>query len=318
MRQVDLSGWNAWGAVAPEYISQTAMHRLYERLCAQMPDEPLGLLIGSHCALDTLGLFGQIGQHCESLRQAAEIYMRYKPMASASDTRVEVDPQTGAVSIIPAPAVDPAIAASAGFRMAFAFAQTLSIFRQMLADPTVHAAAVDFTHTDARFAPEYDTFFGTPVRFGSKENRITFPGELFDRPIAGAVPSTRGFLEEFALTQLQRHTATHAQAPDFVELLRMELRDAIPSRDFSEASIARRLSVSTRTLQRRLATQGLAFRALVDELQAQMALELLARPELTVDEIALQLGYTQASSFHRAFKRWTGQTPGEARQDLLA
>lgn len=317
-RHIDLTAWKTWGDVEPEYISQVAMHRLHNLLRAQFPEQPLGLLLGSACTLDTLGLFGQIGQHCESLRQAAEIYMRYKPMATASDTRVEVDPTSAAVSIIPSPTPNPAIASSDGFRMAFAFAQTLAIFRQLLADPTITAEEVSFTHRDKRFEAEYSAYFGTPVRFGHKENRITFAGELFERPIAGAVPSTRGFLEEFALSQIQRHTAALAQDQDFVELLRIELKNAIPSGDFSEATIARRLSVSPRTLQRRLAARGMAFRTLVDQVQAQLAMALLAKPELTIDEIAAQLGYAQASSFHRAFRRWTGRTPGDARQDLLA
>jgi AraC-like DNA-binding protein len=82
-------------------------------------------------------------------------------------------------------------------------------------------------------------------------------------------------------------------------------------RDLEE--VAKRLGMSTRTLKRRLADQGTTFSHVLDELRRQRALLLLANRELSINEIAGRLGYTEAANFTRAFRRWTGRTPAAYR-----
>jgi AraC-like DNA-binding protein len=72
--------------------------------------------------------------------------------------------------------------------------------------------------------------------------------------------------------------------------------------------------MSDRTLQRRLAAEHTTFDALLDEIRHQLALRYLADPKIAVSEVAYLLGYSEPSPFHRAFRRWTGATPGEIRQ----
>jgi len=72
--------------------------------------------------------------------------------------------------------------------------------------------------------------------------------------------------------------------------------------------------MSERSLQRRLADEGQTFDALLDELRHELALRYLADKTLAIAEVAFLLGYSEPSAFHRAFKRWTGKTPTQARQ----
>jgi AraC-like DNA-binding protein len=81
--------------------------------------------------------------------------------------------------------------------------------------------------------------------------------------------------------------------------------EAMPSME----QVARELHVDARTLRRRLAAEGVAFRGLVDEVRAALADELLTTTDLSVDEIAGRLGFAEATSFTRAFKRWRGEPP---------
>ncbi len=67
-------------------------------------------------------------------------------------------------------------------------------------------------------------------------------------------------------------------------------------------------------MQRKLAEEGLAFEDLVDEMRRDLALRYLADPKIAVAEVAYLLGYSEPSPFNRAFKRWTGVTPSEARR----
>lgn len=313
---IDLSSWKTWGATQPEYISHAALHRLFMALEPAVAAQAVGLQIGRECELSTLGLFGEIGRHSRTLRDASSIFMRHQSFSTHIQTHVEFDAATGHAAIVVPLNPDPAFSESLEFRLAFAFVQTINILRQILDDPQLKPAIVEFAHEDARFADAYAQYFGCPIKFGAPRNRIAFLSEVFDRPIPGAVSNTRAFLEEFAMLQAERAGATGAGNTDFVALVRAELLDAIPTGSFDAETVARRLSVSARTLQRRLTAEGCAYRDLVDDVRAQMALELLAQSELSTEEIAFRLGYTRASSFNRAFKRWTGNAPGEVRSDL--
>jgi AraC-like DNA-binding protein len=82
----------------------------------------------------------------------------------------------------------------------------------------------------------------------------------------------------------------------------------------SLAAVSTSLHMSERSLQRRLADEGVTFDALLDELRRELALRYLADEKVAIAEIAYLLGYSEPSAFHRAFKRWTGTTPAEARQ----
>ena len=79
------------------------------------------------------------------------------------------------------------------------------------------------------------------------------------------------------------------------------------------AAVARSLATSERSLQRRLQEEGTSFREVVDDARKQLAVGYLGDRRLAVSEVAYLLGYSEAGAFVRAFKRWTGKTPGEMR-----
>jgi AraC-like DNA-binding protein len=83
--------------------------------------------------------------------------------------------------------------------------------------------------------------------------------------------------------------------------------------------VARRLNVSARTLHRRLDEEGTVFRNILDETRHDLAIELLARSELSTAAVAERLGFSSARSFYRAFARWTGTSPrGRARRTVAS
>jgi AraC-like DNA-binding protein len=82
--------------------------------------------------------------------------------------------------------------------------------------------------------------------------------------------------------------------------------------------VARRLALSPRTLQRRLRDEGVSHRQVIARVRRDLALDLLAQRAVKLDDIAGRLGFCSAGSFHRAFKRWTGMTPGDFRRQNCA
>jgi AraC-like DNA-binding protein len=78
--------------------------------------------------------------------------------------------------------------------------------------------------------------------------------------------------------------------------------------------VARRLYMSRRTLHRQLTGEGTSFKALVDDLRRELATRYLSERRMAIAEIGFLLGFSEASAFHRAFKRWFGSTPAEHRR----
>lgn len=109
---------------------------------------------------------------------------------------------------------------------------------------------------------------------------------------------------------MRRTLATAPRFPDRVrDVLDQQLQDGEPS----AASTATRLKMSLRTLNRTLAAEGLTYRQLLDQLRRDLAREYLRDMRASIGEVAFRLGFSEVSAFSRAYKRWTGQTPMQAR-----
>lgn len=146
-----------------------------------------------------------------------------------------------------------------------------------------------------------------PVRFGTGVNQIRFAAELLDLPIDTANEVASRAAQEQIAGELTRMGLSDE---DLVGRVRALLS---AGRTFGLADIAQALHVSPRTLKRRLSSHGMTFHDLVSDVRRSEACRLLRHSVLTVEQIGAQLGYSDPGNFCRAFKRWTGSTPGAFR-----
>ncbi len=192
----------------------------------------------------------------------------------------------------------------------FTLASLIVIGGQLIGKP-LHALAVDLPHPEeSRTRDQLAAVFGVGPRFDAAVGAIELARADVDRTCPAADP----MLSEVILRQAN---ALLASRPDPTAAFATRVRGSIVSRlgetDVTLGSIARDLKMSERSVQRRLADEGITFDALVDELRRELALRYLATPTMAIGEVAYLLGYSEPSAFHRAFKRWTGRTPTEAR-----
>ena len=103
------------------------------------------------------------------------------------------------------------------------------------------------------------------------------------------------------------------RGPDLVERTRRAIGGRLRGGDPSLESVARELGMSERSLQRHLRELGYTYNALADEVREATARLYLEQPDLALAEVGYLLGFADQSTFHRAFKRWTGCTPRQAR-----
>ncbi len=160
----------------------------------------------------------------------------------------------------------------------------------------------------------YEAFCGCPVRTGAPRGAVIFTNTSLDVPPPGADED----MGHYFRAELQRHTEAREPADDLLTDLRSHLKaqliQGVPSLD----SVSAALGMSGRTLQRKLHESGTTFAQAVETLRRDLAENYLHNPVYTSAEVAFLLGYAEASSFHRAFKRWTGTTPEAFRAKSVA
>jgi AraC-like DNA-binding protein len=151
-------------------------------------------------------------------------------------------------------------------------------------------------------------WFRAPIVWSAAETSLRVRNEDLTRPLPTGNPEVAAATERIALDYLAQ-----LDRGDIVVQVRQRIRESLPSGVPSQAEVARALALSPRTLARRLEEAGTSFTALLDETRRALAVQYLQRTDFSVAEVAYLVGFAEASSFNRAFRRWTGGPPGDAR-----
>ena len=171
-------------------------------------------------------------------------------------------------------------------------------------------AAVHFAHPRPADVREHERVFRGPLVFGQRENALVLPEAALDLPLLKADAALKTLLERMASEMLQRLPKTDTLIAHVRRLLAEELRGGDPG----IARLARRLHTTPRTLRRRLDEAGVTHREILDQLRSDLARQYLQEESIAISEVAFLLGYSAASPFHKAFKRWSGVSPAEYRR----
>ncbi|HKR76337.1 MAG TPA: AraC family transcriptional regulator ligand-binding domain-containing protein, partial [Rhodanobacter sp.] len=190
------------------------------------------------------------------------------------------------------------------------FASCLMIARELVG-PALNPARVEFAYARPAHAAEYATLFDCELRFDAPECRLLIATHWLAQPLPGHNPLTAKQALALCAQQLTPDGGEpHQEIVAAVErLLRSRLRQQPTLND-----VARTLNLSERSLRRRLTESGRVFREIHDRVRAERALQLLQAGALSVAEIGGEVGYSDPREFRRAFKRWTGMAPQEARR----
>jgi AraC-like DNA-binding protein len=168
---------------------------------------------------------------------------------------------------------------------------------------------VQFAFPRPPHAQDYLYLFPGPVRFDCEQTLIRFSASFFDMPIRQRKANLRKFLsrapEDWIFVAFDEQLTSYRVR----EYLAARLPDS-PSIE----ELAQDLHCSARTLCRRLAAEGSAFRTLKNELRRDIAIQRLTGTEDAIAAIAADIGFDDATAFHRAFRHWTGSTPGAYRR----
>lgn len=175
--------------------------------------------------------------------------------------------------------------------------------------PQLRLNGVDFQHGAPEDTRAYQEAFGSVVRFNADADRLTFSVDEWAARLETSDPTLAQILEARARLRLESAAET---SPLGVSEIRRAIVRALPEGARIE-DVTRTLHTSVRSLQRKLAESGTSYRAVVDTLRSDLSREYLVDDTVSICEVALLLGFSDQRSFHRAFVRWTGQSPGRWR-----
>ncbi|NQD92998.1 helix-turn-helix domain-containing protein, partial [Pseudomonas sp. CrR25] len=165
-----------------------------------------------------------------------------------------------------------------------------------------------FAYAEPAHSGEYDLLFPCPRRYTADSTSLLFHSRYLGMPLLQDERTLKQFLEHSPADLLAR--------PDGGDCLISQIRRLL-GRDCSSwpdlEAVAKQLHMSPQTLRRHLREEGSSFQELKDHLRRDLAIYHLGRDELSIQAIAEQLGFSEPSAFHRAFKKWTGLTPGAYR-----
>ncbi|MEL0436403.1 AraC family transcriptional regulator [Phycobacter sp. K97] len=168
---------------------------------------------------------------------------------------------------------------------------------------------VSFAFERPEFAEDYPILFPAPVRFGQGHSSVTFADSLEGVPVPRSEVEMQEFLmrapRDWIFTSSREHTV-------MLRVRELVLRSQRLTCNLEDA--ARALNLTPRTLIRRLDAEGTAFQEIKDGLRRDIAIRDLSGGSKSIEAISQDVGFATSANFHRAFKRWTGATPGAYRR----
>jgi AraC-like DNA-binding protein len=168
---------------------------------------------------------------------------------------------------------------------------------------------VRFAHPLTGALEERVRRFRCPVLFDQPFNEIVFEASVLDLPISNADARLGEVLEE----HLRQVMASLPEGDPLIQRARTTLAELLAAGSASLETLASALHLSERTLRRRLDEHGTSYKQLLDELRKELALYYVGRTDQSLEQVAARLGFTEPSTFYRAFKRWEGTTPAAYR-----
>ncbi|MDR6918891.1 AraC-like DNA-binding protein [Pseudomonas sp. 3296] len=154
----------------------------------------------------------------------------------------------------------------------------------------------------------YERFFASEVTFGADHDSFVLPWSVVNRPLPTGNAEMAQVCDDILVGELAKISGS-----DLVHRCRRFLIENVASGEPSEERLAEAMAMSRRSLQRKLAERGQSYRSILDRIRHDLARKYLAIPDKSLTEIAFLLGFSEQTSFARAFKRWQGLAPSDYR-----
>lgn len=300
-------GLDPGGAWDPKVmIPDTAYYDLLERMAEQIDVTDLPVRVGRSMRCDE---YGALGLAWKAARDVGSSFARIERYARlwTSVVRYEIRPDPrGILFILHRPGER-----RLGMRLSneATLASSVSLVRQVCPVPFAPLEVL-LRHPAPKSTASHEAWFECPVRFDAELDALLLsPGSLTQPNILGDEGISR-----YLISHLDAELSQITEAPPVVAQAKDAIAQALSEGAPRMADIARGLGLSARSFHRRLSEHGMSFQTLTEETRRELAEGLLRDERHSLAEIAFLTGFSEQSSFTRAFKRWVGRTPASYRK----
>ena len=284
-------------------VPLSKMTKLWDTCVYITHDRQFGMKVGARAEPSDFYVLGHAWLASASLRGGLERLCRYAHVLSTAIADVSIQFEDDKLVFVEAPK-DPSIivhrtADEAGIA---AFIKLCEIIKR----DRVRPLKVELVFPEETRRDYLEEFLECPVSWGSEEEKFYFSREEFEEALPGSIPDVLDSTSRIA----DRYLESLEQGKVATEVRKL-LIQMLPSGKADQDSIANRLYRSTSTLQRQLTAEGTNYRDILESTRRSLAEHYLREGGYTQAEIAFMIGFSDQSNFARAFKRWTGMSPGQ-------
>lgn len=265
----------------------------------------IGLHMGAGLSKGFSNILGYLLMNCVTLAEASQMYSKYERIVDeTSVTETATDAINAIVSIN---ILDVNLLKNRQFSE-YKSAGLLSYIK-LLTGRAISLKEVHFTHENPKDISEYTEIFKCPVYFKRETNSLIFDKSLLNLPIIEPNISLLQVFEEKARETMEKLKINKTYSDKVAKTILKEIHNKIPS----VKNVASSLNLSVRSLQSCLQREGTSYTEILNDTRKYISIHCLQDRNVSIDEIAFITGFSEASSFQRAFKKWTGLTPGKYR-----
>jgi len=275
-----------------------------EKLCG---DEAFGLRTASVYLPSQLGALGYAWQASLTLRRAFLRLERFVRVVN-DKAQVHIEDRDGCMVVTLKVGVD----SKCKFARDDGALALITRMCRLISGDDFRLQAINFRHAEPKDIKPYFEYFGCQLSFNQADNQLYIPLSFADETLVGANPELALLNDKVVTRRLAR-----LDREDIIARVQAALMDLLPQGNISDDAVADSLHMSVRTMHRKLTEESNNFRTLLVEMRRALAEQYILDNSLTLTEISLLLGFSEPSSFSRAFKSWTGTAPSEVRQARL-
>ncbi|MBT7952551.1 MAG: AraC family transcriptional regulator [Gammaproteobacteria bacterium] len=292
----------------PEYkLDIKQQNAIYENALSVSKIQGLGLMHGERILPTHLGIVGYAIQTSTNLRQALKLLVRYRPMVgSLVDYQLRTENETTTLAF-----TNTSVHNSLRRYVLEEHIASIDRILKLITGNRFHATKISFDYPEPSYLPLYGKTFDCPLSFSSSVTEYQFDAKLLNLGLVFADPSTSKACERKCDAIIARISDAGS---DVDEIRRVILMLPCDSRNLS--AVAAEMNISSRSVRRKLMAEQKTFQGLLDEIRLELATDYLRNTKLTLEDIAPLLGFSDASNFRQAFKKWTGRPPGTFRNKI--
>ena len=268
-------------------------------------DPAFALNLGKKISHERMSLVGHIVFNSRTAGEGLRQYIRFVKLANEGD-RVALEINDNEVAVVYT-TEDPAYISSLAMERNFSVAVTRL---RRYTNVEISPVRVEFQHTAPSYIDEYKHLFQSPVLFDRVENRLVFQKSVLALKLGKRSTHLYSGLIQYAESLMGKLTRRRA----ITKKVRYWINKCLSEGDLDIEKVADRMNMSRQTLYRKLKKEGTSFKTLLDDTRKSLAKKFLAQNEYSITEIAFFLGFSETSSFNRAFNRWYDKNPSDFRK----